>query len=134
MTDKYEVQCECATVKVSLEGEPKVRGFCHCEDCRGLLDIPYHSVTAWEQDQVTITDGVDQLRTFQHPVKSMQRFFCANCGETLFNSNAMDWRIVSQLLIRKCHGGNLPEELRSKMHFFYGSRIVDIADDLPKRD
>lgn len=46
----------------------------------------------------------------------------------------MDWRIVSQLLISKCYGGNLPEALHSKMHFFYGSRIVDIDDQLPKHE
>ena len=64
----------------------------------------------------------------------MKRFYCGKCGETLCNSNAADWRVVSQLLIRKNYGGELPEALRSKMHFFYGRRIVDIDDDLPKRD
>jgi len=46
----------------------------------------------------------------------------------------MDWRIVSQYLLRKCHGKELPDELRSKSHFFYGRRVVSIDDDLPKRD
>ena len=134
MSGEYHVGCDCGTVKATLRGEPKVRGFCHCEDCRELLQIPYHSVTAWEQDQVTVDVGADQLVAFQHPSKRMKRFYCANCGETLFNSNAMDWRIVSQLLISKCHDGELPAELKSKMHFFYGRRIVDIDDPLPKRD
>ena len=134
MSGQYQVACDCGTVKATLSGEPKVRGFCHCEDCRELLQIPYHSVTAWEQDQLTVDEGADQLVAFQHPSKRMKRFYCAHCGETLFNSNAMDWRIVSQLLISKCHGGELPAELKSKMHFFYGRRIVDIDDPLPKRD
>lgn len=134
MPGQYQIACDCGTVKASLSGEPKVRGFCHCEDCRELLQVPYHSVTAWEKDQVSIDAGADQLVAFQHPRKRMKRFYCANCGETLFNSNAMDWRIVSQLLISKCHDGELPTELKSKMHFFYGRRVVDIDDPLPKRD
>jgi hypothetical protein len=117
-----------------MTGEPRVRGFCHCEDCRDLLKIPYHSVTAWERGQVAVEKGGDVLLAYQHPTKRMKRFYCANCGETLFNSNAMDWRIVSQLLIRKCCGGELPEALRSTKHFFYGRRIVDVDDDLPKQD
>ena len=117
-----------------MTGEPRVRGFCHCEDCRDLLKIPYHSVTAWERDQVSVEEGADVLLAFQHPTKRMKRFYCANCGETLFNSNAMDWRIVSQLLIRKCFGGELPEALKSTKHFFYGRRIVALDDDLPKQD
>ena len=117
-----------------LSGEPRVRGYCHCNDCRELLDIPYHSVTAWEPDQVSFTSGEDDLVWYQHPAKRMQRVYCKHCGETLFNTNAMDWRIVSQLLISKCYADGLPEPLRSKMHFFYGRRVVDVDDPLPKRD
>ena len=133
-SNQYQISCDCEAVKVTLSGEPRVRGFCHCEDCRDLLKIPYHSVTAWDKEQVAIEDGADALLAFQHPTKRMKRFYCANCGETLFNSNAMDWRIVSQLLIRKCHGGELPEPLRSTKHFFYDRRVVDIDDELPKQD
>ena len=134
MSNHYQVECDCSSIKVTLSGEPIVRGFCHCSDCRDLLKIPYHSVTAWEKQQIKIDDGADNLIEFQHPVKRMRRFYCRNCGETLFNSNAKDWRVVSQLLIRKCYGGELPEPLRAKSHFFYASRIVDIDDELLKKD
>ena len=134
MSNHYQVACDCSSIKITLSGEPIVRGFCHCSDCRDLLKIPYHSVTAWEKQQVKVDDGADNLIEFQHPVKRMKRFYCRNCGETLFNSNAKDWRVVSQLLIRKCYGGELPEPLRAKSHFFYASRIADIDDQLPKKD
>lgn len=133
MTNSYEIQCECGSIKAELSGEPKVRGFCHCEDCREFLKVPYHSVNAWEKEQVTITLGESHLATYQHPSKRMQRFYCSRCGETMFNSNAMDWRVVSQLLVSKCHQGALPSELKSQSHFFYDRRIVNINDDLPKR-
>ncbi len=48
------------------------------------------------------------------------------------NTNVMDWRVVSQHLIAKSLGG-LPEELSSPSHFHYGGRVVDVADDLPKK-
>ncbi len=134
MSDTYRVQCDCGAVQLVLEGEPRVRGFCHCGDCRELLDIPYHSVTAWLADQCTVAKGAEFLEEFQHPRKRMKRCYCARCGETLFNTNAMGWRVVSQLLIRKNLGGELPAELQSKMHFFYGRRIVDVDDQLPKRE
>lgn len=134
MSEQYDVQCECGSVKVSMKGEPRVRGFCHCEDCRELLNVPYHSVTAWDQDQVSVEDDTDTLVVYQHPTKRMKRFFCRNCGEIMFNSNAMDWRIVSQLLIRKCYANELPPALAPQLHFFYGRRIVDVDDELPKRD
>ncbi len=134
MPARYFVECDCKTVKISMTGEPRVRGFCHCEDCRELLKIPYHAVTAWNEDQVTVEQGADSLLSYQHPTLEMKRCFCKYCGETLFNTNAMNWRIVSQNLLRKCYAGKLPAALRSQSHFFYGRRIVDIDDDLPKHD
>lgn len=131
---KYEVRCGCEQILITMFGEPKVRGFCHCEDCRDLLNIPYHSVDAWEKNKVKLTKGECSLRIYQHPNLNMKKYFCANCGDVVFNSNAMDWRVFSQLLLKKSYGGVLPEQLRPKSHFFYGSRIIDVDDDLPKRD
>lgn len=131
---QYQIRCDCGAIQVTLTGTPRVRGFCHCEDCRDLLKIPYHSVTAWENDQVGVEGQSKELIFYQHPTKRMKRYFCRNCGDTLFNSNAMDWRVVSQLLISRCYGGELPETLKSTKHFFYRQRIVDIQDDLPKQE
>jgi hypothetical protein len=44
----------------------------------------------------------------------------------------MGWRLVSQLLIAKCNGGELPPQLSSSEHFFYDRRIVDVDDRLLK--
>lgn len=132
MSGSYQVDCQCGSITLSLTGEPKVRGFCHCGDCRDLLGSPYHSVTAWEPDQVTVGGDPAALTEFQHPTKRMKRMFCARCGDTLFNTNSLDWRIVSQLLVRRCYDGGLPRPLQPQMHFFYRERIVDIDDDLPK--
>ena len=39
MATSYSVSCECGAVQLRLNGEPRVRGFCHCEDCRRIVDI-----------------------------------------------------------------------------------------------
>ncbi|MXU65847.1 GFA family protein [Oceanomicrobium pacificus] len=129
----YRIGCDCGTVQVTLTGSPRVRGHCHCNACRILLDTPYHSVTAWMPEQVDVTAGSDSLVSFQHPDLSMKKIFCRDCGTTLWNTNKMDWRVVSQHLIAKRLGG-LPDELQSLSHFHYGARIVDVDDDLPKKD
>ncbi len=94
MPSEYRVSCDCSAVQLRLTGEPHVRGYCHCEDCRELLDLPYHSVTAWLEEQCTITGGSEFLVEYQHPTKRMKRCYCSRCGETLFNTNAMGWRVV----------------------------------------
>ena len=130
----YVVSCTCGAVSMRLEGEPRVRGHCHCNACRTLLDTPYHSVNAWNPEQVTITKGDQQLVSFEHPDLTMKKVYCAACGDVLYNTNKMDWRVVSQHLMARNNGGALQDELQSKSHFHYANRIVDVEDDLPKRD
>ncbi len=133
MTEQYAVQCDCGAVEVTMAGTPKVHGYCHCEDCRDLLQVPYHSVLAWESEQVEITRGAESVKTFQHPTKRMTRVFCSSCGEVLYNTNAMGWRLVSQLLVLKNRNHTLPESYQPSSHFFYDRRIINIDDPLPKR-
>ena len=133
MSNSYNVKCACGAVQLKMTGKPRVTAFCHCEDCRDLLDVPYHSITAWNPEDVEVTSGAEHTGVFQHPSLDMTRVFCKQCGESLYNTNAMNWKLVSQLLISKCNGGELPEELRSNAHFFYDSRIVDINDQIPKQ-
>lgn len=134
MSKSYRVHCDCGAVEVAMTGAPRVHAFCHCEDCRDLLDVPYHSVVAWEPDQVSITSGAEHAVEYQHPTLTMTRVFCRQCGETVYNTNAMSWKLVSQLLISKCNEGNLPDEFQSNAHFFYDRRIIDIDDRIPKHD
>lgn len=131
--ESYTIDCDCGTVEIRLTGSPRVRGHCHCNACRTLLDTPYHSVTAWNPDQVEISAGGEALVTFQHPELTMKKVFCGHCGEVLFNTNKMDWRVVSQHLLTK-RLGQLPDALSPLSHFHYASRIVDVADCLVKKD
>lgn len=132
MSQNYEVQCDCGSIKVSMVNSPKVHAFCHCDDCRNLLDIPYHAVVAWGPEFVRIVSGAEHAREYKYPSLDMTRVFCRYCGETVYNTNAMGWRLVSQLLISKCNNGVLPEEFRSDAHYYYDRRIIDIDDQLPK--
>ncbi|WP_114418447.1 GFA family protein [Marinospirillum perlucidum] len=116
-----------------MTGAPKVHAYCHCEDCRNLLQVPFHSVLAWDPEKVRITRGENFTRSFQHPQKKMTRVFCTQCGEVLYNTNAMEWKLVSQLLVRKTHNDQLPESYQPSAHFFYDRRILDIEDGLPKK-
>ncbi len=132
MSNQYKVHCDCNAIELEMTGTPRVHAFCHCEDCRALLDVPYHSVTAWDAENVTITRGEDNATVYKYPTLEMTRVFCKHCGETVYNTNAMGWRLVSQLLISKCNNDELPSELKSNAHFFYDRRIVDIDDQIPK--
>ena len=133
MTAHYHVHCDCGAIALEMRGAPRVHAFCHCEDCRALLDVPFHSVTAWDAEKVRVVSGGEDAVEYKYPTLEMTRVFCRHCGETLYNTNVMGWRLVSQLLIRKCNNGELPEALQSDRHVFYDRRIIDVDDALPKR-
>ncbi|MCK7548207.1 GFA family protein [Marinobacter koreensis] len=133
MTTEQKVRCDCGTIEITTTGDPRVHAYCHCEDCRELLQVPFHSVLAWNPEQVAVTRGKEQLQTFQHPTKRMTRVFCRECGEVLYNTNAKGWKLISQLLYRKNNGNELPASHQSSAHFFYDRRIIDIDDALPKK-
>lgn len=128
----YTIHCDCNSVELTLSGEPKVRAYCHCIDCRALLNTPFAPVTAWEEQSASFTKGEEHISIYQHPTLRMKKYFCSHCGEVLFNTNCVDWRVVPQLLIAKSHDDQLPEELTSTAHIFYEQRVVDVSDDLPK--
>ena len=132
MSQDYQVRCDCGSIELSITGSPRVHAFCHCEDCRNLLDVPYHSIVAWDGDNVSISSGAEHAVEYRHPTLEMTRVFCNRCGETVYNTNAMGWKLISQILIAKCTGGELPREFHSNAHFFYDRRIVDIDDGIPK--
>jgi hypothetical protein len=133
MSTQHKFHSDCGSTEVSMEGIPRVHASCHCEDCRTLLDVPYHSIVAWKPGNVSITPGQEHTVEFKHPTLDMTRVFCKHCGETMYNTNAIGWKLVCQLLIRKCSDDELPEEFRPHAHFYYDRRIIDIDDQIPKR-
>lgn len=132
MSNGYKVQCDRGAVELEMTGAPRVHAFCHCEDCRTLLDVPYHSVAAWGADKVRIASGENHVGGYKYPTLIMTRVFCKHCGETVYNTSAMSWRLVSQLQIRKCNNDELPEEFKSNAHVYYDRRFVDIDAQNPK--
>ena len=128
----YSVHCDCGAVELQMSGAPRVHAYCHCEDCRELLDVPFHSIDAWDADRLRVSKGENDVIEYKYPTLEMTRVFCRHCGEVMYNTNAMGWRLVSQLLIRKCNGGELPEELASEAHYFYDRRIIDVVDGIEK--
>lgn len=79
-----------------------------------------------------VTLGTENLLEYKYPGKAMRRYSCKSCGVTLFNTNAYDWIVVSQALIRKCYSNELPIDFSSDKHYFYEERVVDVSDSLPK--
>ena len=96
------------------------------------MSAPVNALTAWDNDAVQVINGNERLAEYRYLGKAMKRCLCRKCGATLFNTNAYDWVVVSQSLLRKCDADRLPPERESDKHVFYEERVIAIDDTLPK--
>ncbi|MDF3832523.1 GFA family protein [Cupriavidus basilensis] len=124
--------CLCGQVQLRIAGEPVARANCHCQACRDFYGTPVFAATAWEPAHVAVERGDDQLATYQHATRQLQRHFCRQCGETLFGTNRLGMSVVPNSLFARASDGVLPDALQPAMHLFYRHRVVDVADALPK--
>ena len=125
-----EIECDCGASALTLEGEPRVCAFCHCNSCQNLLNLPLNALAAWPGDAMTVSRG--SLKSFKYPGKELHRFWCPDCGSMMYDTNRFGFAVISQTHLRKAHGGELPEKFLPDKHIFYSDRIVDIDDPLPK--
>lgn len=55
-----------------------------------------------------------------------------NCGSGLFHTNVLGVHSTSRSLFRHSNDGEVPQGLEPQLHIFYGERVMNVADDLPK--
>ena len=61
-------------------------GYCHCSSCRSWSAGPVNAFTLWKPDSVTVTEGADQIGTFNLTPHSFRKW-CKNCGGHLFTEH-----------------------------------------------
>ncbi len=128
----YLLTCDCGEVELEVQGVPQIKNYCHCRSCRELLGVPFFAGTAWHKNNIKITRGINNLLVFKHTNKMMSRYHCESCGMIVFNTDRFDFRCISYAMFRKSNVGLIPTELVPTYHQYYGERVVDISDDLPK--
>lgn len=121
----HHIQCACGAVQGELSGDPAIQVYCHCNDCRDWLGAPIHAATVWPGNQLTLTKGADNLITYERTANS-QRKSCKSCGAAVFVIHPSQG--VVDVLASRVEGFTF----NPVMHVFYGERMVDLPDDLPK--
>lgn len=116
--------CYCGNVKVTVEGDPVVAGYCHCTSCRKWHSAPINAWAAWMEGDVTI-EGETIAST--HNSES-QRISCVNCGGNVANGKPTKGLMVVYPM-------TLAEsdlKFEPAFHIFHAERVMDVADGLPK--
>ncbi|SFU72945.1 Uncharacterized conserved protein [Nitrosomonas eutropha] len=121
----YACSCFCGAVQFTVTGEPAAMGYCHCESCRHWSAGPVNAFTLWQPEAVKITQGADNIGTYNKTLGSYRKW-CQTCGGHLFTDHpGMGLIDVYAALLP-----GLP--YAPQVHVHYQETVLHIRDGLPK--
>jgi len=127
--------CFCGNVSLTLSAPPVLSAYCHCILCQRLNACPFVHTMHFEASAFTWMDP-SSLHGFSIPEKPhKKRWQCKNCGTNVssYNSATNRWSVWGCGLERDGEGKLKNWDIiKPTSHIFYGSRVLDISDDLCK--
>lgn len=121
----YQAACLCGSVKLSVTGNPELMGYCHCDSCRRWSAGPVNAFTLWKPEAVRVTEGSDQLRSFNLTPASTRKW-CARCGGHVLSEHP-------GLGMTDVYAALLPGlAFKPAIHVNYAETVLPIRDGLPK--
>jgi hypothetical protein len=89
-TASYSGRCFCGAVHFSVEGEPALMAYCHCDSCRHWSAGPVNALTLWPPESFKVTQGEDNIGAFDKTMATSNeagmsnRKWCKTCGGHVF--------------------------------------------------
>ena len=122
----YKGSCYCGAVTVTVKGPPAAAGYCHCLECRKWHSAPINAFSIWPDANVTI-DGPTTTSTVS---EQSRRVSCSKCGGCVANLKpTINMTVVYPMTLAGVEGRFTFEP---GFHIFYGERVMDVRDGLPK--
>lgn len=133
---KFHAHCYCGVVQFEVCADPVDAKICHCLACQKLHGAPMQWAAIFHKRDVRITTGIDQLKFFNSERLEYERILpckvsCGRCGALIADEGRRMW-LAFPSLFGFGQIARVPVSFRPTCHIFYGSRIIDINDDLPK--
>ncbi len=133
---KYRASCYCNAVRYEVCSDPVDAKICHCLACQKLHGAPMQWAAIFYKRDVRITKGIEHLVFYNSELNTQQRTLpckvsCALCGTHIADEGRNMWLAFPSLF--KFSGyPEVPEKFKPSCHIFYGMRVIDIDDELPK--
>ena len=127
MTDSqtYKGSCFCGDVQFTVTGAPEAMGYCHCESCRHWSAGPVNAFTLWNPEAVQITQGADNIGTYQKTDNSLRKW-CKTCGGHFFTEHP-------GMGLTDVYAAAIPDfDHQAAVHVNYQETMLRIKDGLPK--
>ena len=133
---KYRAACFCGSVRYEVSADPVDAKICHCRSCQVLHGAPMQWAALFHKHHVRVLTGLNHLRFFNSEHSINDRILpckvrCNQCGTLIADEGRRMW-LAFPALFEFGQAGETPDSFKPKCHIFYGQRVVDIYDNLPR--
>jgi len=132
----YEANCHCERVKYQLSRrEPLDSKLCHCTTCQRQHAAPFQWAAIFHKDDINFFQGHHDLEWYDPTSKSIDhklpcKVRCAFCHSPIMDEGRNMILLFPSLINFKSKEEQLL--FKPRCHMFYGQRVIDIPDGLPK--
>ncbi|UZJ52875.1 hypothetical protein CBS101457_002195 [Exobasidium rhododendri] len=133
----YLAACQCMKVEFEFHGDPLDAKHCHCKSCQQLHGAPFQWACLYNKTSVRLKSSCDpmylkfystQVGHSDHCVPC--KVSCKNCGGHLFDEGRN--MIMAYPSSFRFKDGHVPGKFAPSAHIFYGERVMNVDDDVPK--
>jgi hypothetical protein len=126
----YSCQCPCGATCMEVLGEPILRFYCHCTICQQQYDAPFVDVTLLKLNDLKLSADQTVSYTRHKRFGAVDRGRCTHCDKPIVATMGEGEKGYAFVAARNyLKPAALPPPT---MHVFYGTRVDDVADELPK--
>ena len=119
--------CRCEGVVISVQGEPEVSVYCHCDDCKRSSGAPVIASVGMPKDKLS---WLSKHSLASYVKGTCTRTFCDVCGTPI----AQEHQSAPDLVFFYTAFMDEPDKFPPTYHSFEGQQIdwLKLSDDLPR--
>ncbi|KAI0682844.1 Mss4-like protein [Cytidiella melzeri] len=132
----YTTQCWCGNVAFEFHGSPLDAKHCHCRQCQALHGAPFQWAVIFPKTSVRLIKNKDDSLHFFSTEKKQDVHYvpckvsCDQCRSPLFDEGRNT--VLAYPGSFKFKNKKVPADFQPTSHIFYGQRVMDVPDGIPK--
>ncbi|PIA92083.1 hypothetical protein CB0940_09039 [Cercospora beticola] len=132
----YEASCHCGAVQYELSRkEPLDSKLCHCTTCQTQHAAPFQWAAIFKKDDINFKNGHHDLEWYDPTSKSKEhklpcKVRCKHCYSPIMDEGRNMILLFPSLI--KFKSDQEKANFKPRLHMFYGQRVMDVPDGLPK--
>ena len=133
---KYAGKCDCGKITIECSTDPLDVKICHCNGCQKIHGSSHQIAAILHKTNIRFTnDSFKYLKFYSSERKINEHILpcklsCNYCGTMIADEGRNMFLVFPSIFDFK--NNVIPDIWKPRCHIFYGQRVVDIDDKLPK--